>query len=186
MPSEQGRRNRPETERTLQVPHNDQVIEEAGSPVGRVAPRLSINEDNSEGDAQVVHMTPGQAILLSKLSKPFTEQSSIDLKTRIAERKKLDQQMLELDEVGEAKLVDGQLVMDRAEKLDNDPKLAEGKVLPKTVADNFPKDLMGVPIEEVDPKHRHYDEVIFSSFILSFLYIWFSYLDFHCYQSKIW
>ena len=134
--------------------------------VGVVTPTSShnnfdLNDPNSPFYHHYHHdgyINPQASALLSKF-KPFDEQAGERLKKRISKRKKADDDRARQREMEEAKLVDGQLMMDDdEEQLENDPKLAEGKALSKVVVNHFPKHLMGLPIEDVDPRNREYDE----------------------------
>ena len=110
----------------------------------------------------VVSLPPGAASMLGQF-RLFDEERAEILRQRIADRKRLDKEKAIRMEFEGTRLVDGQLVMDDdsdSELLVNDPKLADGKTLPKTVANHFPKHLLGQPVEDIDPRNREYEEVI--------------------------
>ena len=83
---------------------------------------------------QQVAAIPGAAASILAKIKPFTRESYAELKARIEERKRRDHQNNS----------------HQGESLKNDPKLADRKFLPRSVARHFPKCLLGVPIEEID------------------------------------
>lgn len=82
----------------------------------------------------------------------FTKQSYKRLlEKEEEERKKAEEKAANPQE---AKLVDGELKFDdedEKDKLEKDPLLVEGNVLPEDLGADFPKELYGKPIEEIDP-----------------------------------
>ena len=78
----------------------------------------------------------------------FTKESYIRLLEKERERKIRE----ERKEEEEGRLVDGEIVFDESteDKQDRDPKLADGMTLPEKLG-RFPKELIGAPLEEIDP-----------------------------------
>lgn len=71
---------------------------------------------------------------------------------RLVEKEK-ERKLKEDDkEEEEGRLVDGEIVFDEepGNKQDRDPKLADGMALPENMG-RFPKELVGIPLEEIDP-----------------------------------
>lgn len=88
---------------------------------------------------------------VERLKEPFrvfTRESFRRLEKRAHERKVKE----ENNEEDEGRLVDGEIVFDEdsTTKMDKDPKLADGQPLPEKMG-RFPKELIGVPLEEIDP-----------------------------------
>jgi len=88
---------------------------------------------------------------LSATFRPFTKQSFYRLCQREQQEKLKASNKRDVEE---GRLVDGEIVFDDldddADKITRDPKLAEGQALPEKLG-HFPKELEGVPIEEIDP-----------------------------------
>lgn len=87
-----------------------------------------------------------------RLKEPFRVFTTDSYKR--LEREERDRKLKEETNNGEdeGRLVDGEIVFDedQSEKLDRDPKLADGQPLPEKLG-RFPKELVGVPLEEIDP-----------------------------------
>lgn len=92
-----------------------------------------------------------QAEEAERLKEPFRIFTKDSLER--LEREEKERQLKEANkDEDEGRLVDGEIVFDEdvTAKMDKNPKLADGQTLPENMG-RFPKELLGVPIEEIDP-----------------------------------
>lgn len=86
-----------------------------------------------------------------RLKNPFREFNK-DSYRRLLEKEHARRIKEEKNEEEEGRLVDGEIVFEESAstKQDRDPKLADGQSLPEKLG-RFPKELLGMPLEEIDP-----------------------------------
>lgn len=93
--------------------------------------------------------------IYNKTFRPFTKKSYEKLLRKEQEHKTAKKKNTDSDE---GRLVDGEIVFDNDEddtpKMTRDPKLVDGQTLPEKLG-RFPKELEGIPLEEIDPYITH-------------------------------
>ena len=124
----------------------------------RPGSRLDRPQTMSENDETIVEPENEHDKLKKALIrfKPFTKASEMALRHRIKERQRIEKKKKTEEEEGF--LRDGKLVLEE-EELKPDRAIADGKILTGNVAKHFPKILLGLPIEDIDPYYREYEEV---------------------------
>ena len=126
---------------------------DAGNPTPTLQlPVVEIQEEKTE-DVEKVPLEDDHEEE-EELFRRFDRQSyqKLLLRDEIERQKALDAK----NKPREGRLVDGELIFgdedDKEEDTrDRDSRLVEGNTLPTIIADEFPKELYGKPIEEIDP-----------------------------------
>jgi len=132
-----------------------------GVPVDVASIHSHISQEKTEEELRAEE----EALRLKEPFRVFNQDSYRRLVEREAARKLKEENAKE----EEGRLVDGQIVFDEEVevKQDRDPKLADGMSLPEKMG-RFPKELLGVPLEEIDPyiKEKVTSHFNYSQFIL--------------------
>lgn len=116
--------------------------------VNGVAEVTSIHTHISDDLTEEERKAAEEAERLKEPFRIFTKES-LERLERDEEERKLKEANKDEDE---GRLVDGEIVFDEdvTAKMDKNPKLADGQSLPENMG-RFPKELLGIPIEEIDP-----------------------------------
>lgn len=130
---------------------NDNHLSPGGGDGDHPAGAVDITSIHSHISDELTDEEREAAEEAERLKEPFRifdKESYKRLEKREHERKV----RVENNEEEEARLVDGEIVFDEdgTAKQDKDPKLADGQTLPEKMG-RFPKELLGVPLEEIDP-----------------------------------
>lgn len=135
-------------EERMSLPGNNLTVQEGG---GLCAP-LDVASIHSRfsGD-QMTEEEQLAAEEEERLKEPFRVFNKDSYK-RLVDKEKARKLKEESKEEEEGRLVDGEIVFDEESgpKQDRDPKLADGQALPEKMG-RFPKELLGIPLEEIDP-----------------------------------
>ena len=114
---------------------------------GRGSP-TAVNGEDSSADGAIRQTAETGS---SSVFRRFTKTSYDLLLERTAEDRRLDEE--NKDKVDEGRLVDGKLVFETDVRAPHDPDLADGNALPQYF-DEISKELMGTPLEDIDPNIR--------------------------------
>lgn len=119
--------------------------------VGGLVPPVDVASIHSHFSDQLTEEEKLAAEEAERLKVPFRVFDK-DSFRRLVEKDKARKLREENKEEEEGRLVDGEIVFDEGteNKQERDPKLADGMSLPESMG-RFPRELSGVPLEEIDP-----------------------------------